>query len=207
VGTVGLLCGGLSTRMGHKKELQPFRGRPLLAVVAECLSGLGHSVHILASRADAEAARAITGGRYPILVDRTEARTPLNGLRSLLEVTPPGECAFLLGGDSPIIDPSLISDALGLCARGFAAVLPMWGGGMVDTVHAAYSPSVRGILEERLGSPGSDLSMAAFIRSIHPVAFLEAERYGLALGDADTRMEMTLLEHLYNGRGCSAGSF
>ncbi|BBE41448.1 molybdenum cofactor guanylyltransferase [Conexivisphaera calida] len=198
--TVGLLCGGLSTRMGRKKELQRFRGRPLIELIAECLSKMGYNVYLLASSRDAQAISSATGGKFPVLVDSYEARTPLNGLRTLLGAV--DGCAFLLGGDSPIINNQLIDDALALCDRGFAAVLPLWRGGRVDTVHAAYSSSLLELLDARLLQEGADLSMANFLRDVNPVAFMEAERYGLALGDADTALELTLLEHLYNGRGC-----
>ncbi len=199
---VGLLCGGLSTRMGRKKELQTFRGRPLIRLIAECLSGMGYRVYLLASAGDAEAISRAVGGGFPVLVDASDSRTPLNGLRSLLSAVE--GCAFLLGGDSPIVDGRLIEDALSLCERGFAAVLPAWRGGRMDTVHAAYSSSLLGVLEAEL-SRGGDLSMAGFVKRVAPVAFLEAERYGLALGDADTALELTLLERLYNGRGCARG--
>jgi len=197
--SVGLLCGGLSSRMGRKKELQPFRGVPLITAIAECLSGLGFDVRLLASRADYDAVFRATGGRFPVLVDQLDTRTPLNGLRALLGAR--DGCAFLLGGDSPIVDPALINDALDLCETGFSAVLPLWRGGRVDTVHAAYSSSLRGALDAALAGP--DLSMARFLRDVSPIAFLEAERYGLALGDADTALEFGLLERLYNGRGCA----
>ena len=202
VPTVGLLCGGLSTRMGRKKELQLFRGRPLIGLIAECLSMMGYKVYLLASTRDAQAISNATGGKFPVLVDAFEVRTPLNGLRTLLEAV--DGCAFLLGGDSPIINNQLIDDALALCDRGFAAALPLWRGGRVDTVHAAYSSSLLELLDTRLSQEGADLSMANFVRNITPIAFMEAERYGLALGDADTALELTLLEHLYNGRGCTS---
>ncbi len=191
----------MSTRMGRKKELLPFRGRPLLLVAAECLLGMGYDVYLLASPRDADRISAVAGGRFRVLIDKYDLSTPLNGLRSLLDAA--NGCAFLLGGDSPFVSRGLIEDSLDLCERGFQAVLPMWAGGRVDTVHAAYSSSLLGPLEDMLSRRSPDLSMARLISSASPIAFLEAERYWPALGDADTAMEMSILERMYNGRGCA----
>lgn len=131
-----ILAGGASNRMGVDKRFLHIRDKPLILWVLEHLRPLVDEVIIAAlepARFDGLGARIVTDV-YP-------GQGVLAGVHAGLAAAR-GEWAFVVAGDMPLLNPSLLQAMAHLAQESEADIIvPQWQGGL-EPLHALYRPSV-----------------------------------------------------------------
>jgi molybdopterin-guanine dinucleotide biosynthesis protein A len=139
-----ILAGGRSSRMGADKAWLDWKGRPLIACVAEALRAAG-CAEVLAVGGDD--VRVAACGMVPV-ADSRPGEGPLPALRDGLAAAR-SPLALAVACDMPHLRPA----ALGLLARlaaGCDAAVPWIPPGGWEPLHAAYATSCLPALEARL---------------------------------------------------------
>jgi molybdenum cofactor guanylyltransferase len=98
-----ILAGGKSSRMGSDKGLMPFRGKPMVLIVAEVLSGSFESIRII-SNSD-----AYTKFGLEVIPDDIPGIGPIGGIVTGLKKSAT-EWSFFAACDMPLITTDLIKN-------------------------------------------------------------------------------------------------
>lgn len=207
---VVVLAGGLSSRMGAKKEFLVFRGRALILRPLDVAASLGLPTYLSITANELGYARELVASYEPrvrlrVVQDheglaRRLGRSPVVAIYSVFKRANE-DYLLVLSGDSPLINASIASSMLDLCVKGrYSAVAPVLPSGRVDPVHTVYNRvEALEVLDYVVRDSGrTPNSLHEVINSLRKVRFLEGVHFLVA--DADTRQEFKVLERLSNGR-------
>jgi molybdopterin-guanine dinucleotide biosynthesis protein A len=135
-----ILAGGESRRMGTDKSLLDINGRPMIEHVLVVFAGLFKKTIIVTNTPDRYRMFGVE-----LTGDVLDMRGPLTGIYSgLLRST--DEYNFVAACDMPFLNPRLIA-YMGELAAGHDAVVPMFGGGFLEPLHAIYRKGVLPVIE------------------------------------------------------------
>jgi molybdopterin-guanine dinucleotide biosynthesis protein A len=129
-----ILAGGKGVRFGEDKALAAMNGRPLLEIVFGRFKGLFAEILISAN----EPSRYDFPG-IKVVKDILRHRGPLAGIYSCLKESS-NELNFVSACDMPFIQPPLI-DYMIQKAPGYDVVVPSFGEGRLEPLHALYRKS------------------------------------------------------------------
>ncbi len=148
MGSIIVLAGGKSTRMGHDKAIIKLSGKTLIEHVVEKAYPLTDEMIIVAN--DQHAIKQLAGIRDKRMIyakDILMGAGPLAGIHAGLSISS-NEYNLVLGCDMPFIDPELIKEML--LIEGYDAVVPLVDDKM-EPLHAIYSkrciPTIQKMLE------------------------------------------------------------
>lgn len=139
-----VLCGGLSTRMGHDKATLLYDGVPMARRVADALVG-GGCVEVVAVGGRAEELGAMG---LEVVPDAATGAGPIGGLLAALHRFPDATSVVVVACDMPLLDPSVIRRLLD--ARGPADVAVAVTDRR-EPMCAAWRPSVAPALAAAVG--------------------------------------------------------
>jgi len=132
-----VLAGGLSKRIGRRKQFLDFLGAPLVARVIYRLSKVVDEVVLSINRGDDEQPyRQHLPESILIVRDEVDIQAPLVGFCSGLKHIK-SEYTFITSCDVPFVNPSVVEE-LFKKADGLDAVLPIWPNKMIEPLHAVY---------------------------------------------------------------------
>jgi len=131
-----VLAGGSSNRMGMDKRFLTIHAQPLVVWVVERLRALVDEV-IVAALDPTE----LDGIGVRVVTDVYPGRGVLAGVHAGLKAAH-GEWAFVVAGDMPFLNPTLVQAMMDLTQDGKAdIIMPQWQGNL-EPLHALYRPSV-----------------------------------------------------------------
>ena len=131
-----VLAGGSSHRMGMDKRFLTIHAQPLVVWVIERLRALVDEV-IVAALDPAE----FDGIEARVVTDVYPGRGVLAGVHAGLKAAH-GEWAFVVAGDMPFLNPTLVQAMMDLTQDSKADIIvPQWQGNL-EPLHALYRPSV-----------------------------------------------------------------
>jgi molybdopterin-guanine dinucleotide biosynthesis protein A len=169
-----VLAGGTASRMGTVKALLPWDGRPLIARVAELLSGLADEVLIVTN--DPEPYRFLN---LPLVPDRTPGLGPLAGIEAGLSAAR-SPVVFVCACDMPFLSPDLIEYMAFLAADGTSqAVVPV-AGDHSEPLCAVYRREALPIARRLLADRRLMLQEFLLLLRLRTVPEQEWSRYGPA---------------------------
>lgn len=151
----GILCGGLSTRMGRDKALLDIDGATLLERGVARLQTVADPV-LLAS-----GSRGLTHPGCLSVPDDMAGMGPLAGVLSVLRASPHQLCA-IVAVDMPDISPELLR-GLAALREGEDAVVPVSPRGL-EPLHAVYARSTLAAVEDALRE--GDRSLHGLLRRL-----------------------------------------
>jgi len=132
-----ILAGGLSSRLGQDKGLLQLDGKPLVRYVLNTVDNIvDEKIVVVSGKGQVEKYLNEVGARTKIVVDKTDARSPLAGAMTGFEEAL-GEYSLLLPCDTPFISRDILLLLLELCAFRNACV-PRWPNGHVEPLQAVY---------------------------------------------------------------------
>jgi molybdopterin-guanine dinucleotide biosynthesis protein A len=144
--TIAIQAGGQSSRMGQDKALMPFLGRPLIARLAERLSGLADELLVTTNR---PAEFSFLG--LPLFPDLLPGMGALGGLYTALSAARQ-DLVAVVACDMPFVLPDLLRAQRDLLLREEADVIVPRSAEGLEPLHAIYRreaclPAVRAALE------------------------------------------------------------
>jgi molybdopterin-guanine dinucleotide biosynthesis protein A len=132
-----LLVGGLSSRLGSDKALQPVAGKPMIRHIIEGVSGLSDEFLVVVARnASGSEYSGILPDFIRVIKDEPEGKNPLIGIVSGLRAIR-SPYAIVLSCDIPFVDRRVIQLLLKQ-ASGADAVIPRWNAGHLEPLQAVY---------------------------------------------------------------------
>ncbi len=139
-----VLAGGNSSRLGMDKAMLPYAGATLIEHVAASVRQAAGSA-VIVGRPERYGSLG-----YPCLPDSEPGRGPLKGIGTALTAT---EAAWnlIVACDMPGVTPAFLSDLLEAaddCSGD--CLVPVWGGGMIEPLCAAYSRRCGPVFREAL---------------------------------------------------------
>ncbi len=143
--TAIILAGGRNRRLGRNKALEIIGGKALIERVVERLDPLTSQILIVTSREQSDLPAA---GKAEILVDIYPGKGPLGGIYTGLLASQSSR-SIVVACDMPFINTALLRYMIEL-SRGFYAVIPRLGEGMMEPLHAIYSKSCLGNMKTQL---------------------------------------------------------
>jgi len=135
-----ILAGGESRRMGTDKALLDINGRPMIEHVLAVFAGLFKKTIIVTNTPDRYRMYGVE-----LTSDVLDIRGPLTGIYSGL-LRSRDEYNFVAACDMPFLNPRLIA-YMGELAAGHDAVVPMFGGGFLEPLHAIYRKGIFPVIE------------------------------------------------------------
>jgi len=168
-----VLAGGRSSRFGRDKGLVNFRGKPLIAHIAEKLQGLGDECIVSIGKGrDPEEYRRILPNRVLVTQDKFDFEGPLAGFTTALSECKSNLC-FLGACDMPFIEPKIVEYLFEHSSKRLGAV-PRWRNGRLEPLHAVYDCSAarsasRQVIDERV------LNMISLVDHIPRIRFVDVE--------------------------------
>jgi molybdopterin-guanine dinucleotide biosynthesis protein A len=141
-----ILAGGMSTRLGRNKALEPLAGQPLIGRVLTLLSSLTDESVVVVND-EHRAAELPLPTDALVAVDVYPDSGSLGGIFTGLQAAN-GEWALVVACDMPFLNPSLLSRMLEL-SDGYDVVVPILDG-RPEPTHALYSKVCIPHMEERL---------------------------------------------------------
>ena len=154
-----VLAGGKSLRLGRSKVLETIGGKSLIGCVAERLEPLTNQILIVTSQEQLDLPGA---GKAEILVDLYPGKGPLGGIYTGLLASRSSH-SIVVACDMPFLNTELLRYMIEL-SRGFDAVVPRLGEGMVEPLHAIYSRSCLGNMKTRLER--NQLGINSFLNTV-----------------------------------------
>jgi len=137
-----ILAGGKSTRMGKNKSFLSYRGKNLIDVPIETLTGIFSDV-VLSVRDPQD----YSGYSLPKVVDQYSEIGPMGGITSVLKSR--RQRIFCVACDMPFLNQALIKY---LCDfLDFDAVIPVWEG-RAEVMHSVYSDRLVPAFENAISS-------------------------------------------------------
>lgn len=152
--TAAVLGGGMGRRMGGiDKWSLDLDGEPLGPRVLRILAPLFHRLLVVGrERETTELPDALEDGpTVDIIADRHPGAGPLGGLVTAFTAAPGP--VFLFGQDMPFLDGGLIRHLLFeafIRAGHYDVLIPRWGDGLAEPLHALYAETARHVLERTL---------------------------------------------------------
>jgi molybdopterin-guanine dinucleotide biosynthesis protein A len=132
-----LLAGGLGSRLGSDKALQPVAGKPLIMHIIERVSGLSDEYLVVIAR---NAPRSVYSEVLPdftrVISDEPEGKSPLVGIVTGLRATK-SRYAIVLSCDIPFVNRRVIQLLLER-SSGADAVIPRSRVGHLEPLQAVY---------------------------------------------------------------------
>jgi molybdopterin-guanine dinucleotide biosynthesis protein A len=138
-----IIAGGQSRRFGADKALFIYRGRPLIARVAEIVGSALGPPSIISDDAERFAFLGL-----PCYVDIHPGTGPFGGVHSALAHAAT-ERTFVFACDMPDLNPGLIQFMAGE-SKGYDVTVPLVNG-EYEPLHAVYAKSCLGPMETHLG--------------------------------------------------------
>jgi molybdopterin-guanine dinucleotide biosynthesis protein A len=138
-----ILAGGESRRMGTDKALLDINGRPMIEHVLAVFAGLFKRTIIVTNTPDRYQVYGVE-----LTSDVLDIRGPLTGIYSGL-LRSSDEYNFVAACDMPFLNPRLIAHMRELAA-GHDAVVPMFGGGFLEPLHAIYRKGILPVIETQV---------------------------------------------------------
>ncbi|NCF66623.1 MAG: NTP transferase domain-containing protein [Chloroflexi bacterium] len=140
--TVAIQAGGTSTRMGTDKSFVSFRGRPMIEVVQEKLSGLGDEIILITNRPDPYAYLNL-----PMFADTYMGSGPLAGIFTALTAASYSH-TLIVACDMPLLNRPLLQHLISLKETA-DVVVPRWGK-YPEPLHAVYGKTCIPAIEKHL---------------------------------------------------------
>lgn len=199
--TCVILAGGLSTRFGREKASFPWHGKSLLRHVAERMQAVGSRVLAVVREdqcLEGEVVRALDG---LVLDNPTAPSGPLRGMVAGLSACRT-RFAFVVGCDSPCIQPSLLATLRAAWSPGMLAVVPRWEG-RAQPLLALYDT---GILTHLIaGVKAGQRSPSRLLEGLRCQWFEESawrsvDPWGLSFANVNTRQDLRELDVLVSRR-------
>jgi molybdopterin-guanine dinucleotide biosynthesis protein A len=141
-----ILAGGMSTRLGRDKAIEPLAGQPLIVRVLSMLSGVTDASVVVVND-EHRAAELPLPEDVVVAVDAYPGSGSLGGIFTGLQAADT-EWALVVACDMPFLNPALLSRILELRA-GHDVVTPVLDG-RPEPTHALYSKACLPHMEERL---------------------------------------------------------
>jgi molybdopterin-guanine dinucleotide biosynthesis protein A len=138
-----ILAGGESRRMGTDKALLDINGRPMIEHVLAVFADLFEKTIIVTNTPDRYRMFGVE-----LTSDVLDIRGPLTGIYSGL-LRSCDEYNFVAACDMPFLNPRLIA-YLGELAAGHDAVVPMFGCGFLEPLHAIYRRGILAVIETQV---------------------------------------------------------
>ena len=137
-----VVAGGRSTRMGDReKAIVDVAGRPLVARVAEALSGVADELVVNCRPDQRDAIASALGDRSrTFAVDKEPDRGPVAGIATGLEATDAGYAA-VVACDLPFLDTALVEYLFERAAGADADVAVPKPNDWFEPLHAVYRPA------------------------------------------------------------------
>jgi molybdopterin-guanine dinucleotide biosynthesis protein A len=185
-----VLIGGESRRMGRDKASIEFRGRPLVARIADRLSSISSDVFAV-GKGDAD----LTGSGIRVYRDAFDVRTPLAGIATAMRqaVHP---LVFVCATDMPYVSCELVVFLASKLSTGIDAVVPERDG-RPEPLHAVWStaaaPGVVGALED------GERAVHRSLERLHVVSVPEDE-WRVVDPDASSFTNLNTPDELYAAR-------
>lgn len=169
-----LLSGGMSRRMGRKKQWLFLSEMPILLHTVREICAISNDVVIVAN--DPEDTARCASYDLSTVQDCFPGQGPLAGLHAGLQGLPPDASAILVGCDLPFARADLFRDLLDelLSDPRLDAVVPQDAEGRLYPVCAAYRARVRDTAEAFLQR--NDNALRHFLGMLH-VRYLPTERW------------------------------
>jgi molybdopterin-guanine dinucleotide biosynthesis protein A len=132
-----LLAGGLGSRLGSDKALQPVAGKPLIRHIIQRVSGLSDEFFVVTARnASRSEYSAILPDFISVISDEPKGKSPLVGIVTGLRAAK-SQYAVVLSCDIPFVNRRVIELLLDR-ASGADAVIPRWREGHLEPLQAVY---------------------------------------------------------------------
>jgi len=174
-----ILAGGLASRLGRDKALEPIGGVPVLLRVAAALQTMTSKLVLVEAPGRARTLAGLPAGLRRV-TDTEPDYGPLAGLRAGLDACPT-EHALVTACDMPFLATGVLQ-RLAEVAPSWDAVLPMWGG-RPQFLCAAYSRSCLPAIDAQLANPERrERSLVAMLRRMR-VHYLDEAEVRAAGGD------------------------
>jgi molybdopterin-guanine dinucleotide biosynthesis protein A len=155
-----VLAGGMSSRLGRNKALEPVAGEPLLLRVIGRLSQVAGQTVVVLARPEAAQELPLPGSAV-VAVDMYPGGGSLGGIFTGLTAAG-GEWGVVVACDMPFLNVSLLKHML-LLRDGFDAVVPVLQD-RPEPTHAVYSKACLPHMEARLQA--GDLKIARFFDDV-----------------------------------------
>ncbi len=141
-----ILAGGMSTRLGRDKAIEPIGGQPLISRVLSMLSAvIDESVVVVND--DRRGSELPLPENVVVAVDAYPGSGSLGGIFTGLQIAN-AEWAFVVACDMPFLNPALFSRMLEM-RRLHDVVVPVLGG-RPEPTHALYSKACLPHMKKRL---------------------------------------------------------
>jgi molybdopterin-guanine dinucleotide biosynthesis protein A len=141
-----ILAGGMSTRLGRDKAVEPLAGQPLIGRVLSMLSDVTDTSVVVVNDEDRGAELPLPED-VTVAVDAYPNSGSLGGIFTGLRAAS-ADWALVVACDMPFLNPSLLSRMLEL-SDGYDVVAPVLDG-RPEPTHALYSKACLPHMEERL---------------------------------------------------------
>ncbi len=146
--------------MGKSKALETIGGKILIERVVEQLRPLTNQLLIVTSQEQFDLPVAC---KAEILLDLYPDKGPLGGIYTGL-LAAQSSHSIVVACDMPFLNTELLGYMIEL-SRGFDAVIPRLGEGMVEPLHAIYSKSCLDDMKRRLER--NQLRVNSFLNAVH----------------------------------------
>jgi len=177
--TAIILAGGRGQRVqARDKCLIPLGSKPLIQHVVENLADVADEF-VVAARDEQQGAaiKERIPSRITLVYDSVEDFGPLAGfLAGLARASSP--FALVIGCDMPFVDPRVVELLFAVATqRDYDAVVPQWGNGMLEPLHAVYKrePTLAAVRDAIRRGDEKLANVLAQLRHVHflPIAKLK----------------------------------
>ncbi len=177
-----VLAGGKSTRMGKNKSFLSYRGKNLIDVPIETLTGIFSDVVLSVNNPE-----DYSGYSLPKVVDQYSEIGPMGGITSVLKSG--RQRIFCVACDMPFLNQALIEY---LCSFiDYDAVIPIWEG-HAEVMHSVYSDSLVPAFENAISSHRykiTDALKASNVRYIYADEIRPLDPSGDSFRNVNTPMD------------------
>lgn len=131
-----ILAGGRSSRLGTFKPIVKLAGRPLISYAIEIAVFTSKPYVLVSSHEQSEMIRGVIGERRATIINEPkETVRPFRFIAALSTI--PEDLIFLMGCDTPFLDPRLPTLLLQHIGDS-SAVVPVWSNGYLEPLAALY---------------------------------------------------------------------
>lgn len=166
--TVAVLAGGLGSRLGVNKALQPVAGRPMIGRVVEQVAKIADELVVVIGYGEGKAKYSgVLPDFVKVINDEPAVKSPLVGMITALRAVS-SEYVAVVACDIPFVSGRAI-ELLFRHAMNADAAVPRWKSGRLEPLQAVYRrlPALRQA-EDALAK--GQLSLANLVRRLPDVA-------------------------------------